>query len=364
MRRLLLIALLIAGMGHAADRYVDPSGGSDSNGGTNPTTDAWLTTQHAADTAVGGDTVYLCASATETPSARIDFDYVSHASSAASPITYIGADSGGTPLTTGFYTIAGSSLPATTDMIYLTISNIYLIFKRVRFTGGTRDGILINSPIFARFWNCRIDNFDSDGVYCTSTGGYLTFISCEIDSNTAYGTQINGAGRLNASLLGCDVHDNAVGARVGGDAGAARIEDTLIYGNTGDGLVCDGDTYLVNHCTIFNNGGDGFQSGAGSGSVINSTSTDNIGYGFNFATADYCSLDNSHTYSNTAGAISGTVLGDNNQTGDPLFTDTATQDFMPQTTSPLIRNGLNNSDIGAVAHADGGGGTTIIVVED
>ena len=56
----------------------------------------------------------------------------------------------------------------------------------------------------------------------------------------------------------------------------------------------------------------------------------------------------------------GSPYTQNNQTGDPLFTSVTdgSEDFTPTTGSPLIGNGITGGMIGAVAHADGGGGST------
>ena len=76
--------------------------------------------------------------------------------------------------------------------------------------------------------------------------------------------------------------------------------------------------------------------------------------------------DYNHFYNNTLGHhdVSGGALsllpGDNNIEGDPLFTSVTdgSEDFTPLTGSPLIRAYYNGGNIGAVAHLDGGGGST------
>jgi Tfp pilus assembly major pilin PilA len=67
-RWVLIAALLLCGAAQATTYYVDPSGGNDGNAGTSFAA-AWATTQHAADTAVAGDVVRLCQTATETTAA-------------------------------------------------------------------------------------------------------------------------------------------------------------------------------------------------------------------------------------------------------------------------------------------------------
>jgi hypothetical protein len=331
--------------------YVRPTNGSDAAAGTSFAT-AFQTSQKAFDTAIAGDEIRLCNEAAETPAAQIDLDI--NASTAASPILVVAGDSiDGTPLTTGFYTISGASLPATTDLLVPTINNLYMTFKRVRFTAGTRDGI---APSFNNYWmnflNCRIDTFASDGIYITTTGGHWYLFNCEIDNNTGQGLNINAAGRGNLSVVGGSTHDNGgIGLEIGGDSDSVSVDLHEVYGNGGDGIQLLGLGSRISNTTVYNNTGDGVFIDAAQCKLHNVTCSSNSAYGFNISTNgdDSLDMDYNHTYNNTSGASNITLPGDNNQTGDPQFANVTagSEDFRPKGASPLVDNGVNGVDIGS-----------------
>lgn len=345
--------------------YVRPTNGLDTNAGTSFGA-AFQTTQKAADTAVGGDEVRLCNEATETPSARIDFDI--NGGSASSPIKFVAGDStDGTPLTTGFYTISGSSLPATTDLVIFNVNPMYIQFERIRFTAATRDGITFGTNVhYVTLKHCRVDGHASDGVYSASTGGHVWLIDTEIDSNTGQGINVNSAGRFNSTIIGGSCHDNGgIGAEIGGDAESVNVDQYEVYDNGGDGIQLIGNGARLSNSTVYGNTGDGVYLSANNARVFNTSSSGNGAYGFSVTSAgdDNLIMDYNHTHNNTSGAtdLGGGLLGDNNQTGDPQFTSVVdgSEDFTPANGSPLDSNGINGVDIGArkaVDPAGGGGG--------
>lgn len=340
------------------DYFVDPLNGDDAAAGTSFGT-AFKTTQKGVDTAVGGDRVFLSDTATETPSLTIDFDI--NTGSASAPIELIAADNLGVALTTGHYTISGSSLPASTDLIFLNISSLRVKFNRIRFTNGPRDGITNGTAgYFASFTFCRFDNFASDGAFITATGGHFWFILCEIDNNTGRGTGVNAAGRLNADFAWCNIHDNGgIGAEVGGDAESVVHTHCIFDSNGGDNARTRGSGGRYYSCTSYNSGGDGFSVEASNSVVYSCTSSNNTGFGYNISSTgdDNLNMSNNHDFNNTLGDTNLAAMpGENNQTGDPLFADAAAGDFQPSATSPLTDNSPNNGDIGAVKAASGGGG--------
>lgn len=339
------------------DYWVDPVSGSDGAAGTSFGA-AWATTQKAADTTVGGDRVFLSATGTESPSARIDFD--TNAGSADSPIEYIGADASGVELTSGVYTISGGSLPATTDLIYFNVTNIYIKFKRVRFTGGTRDGLTNGTAgYYITLDTCRIDNFASDGIYWTSTGAHFWMFNTEVDNNTGRGTGINAAGRFNVDMHFCNIHDNGgMGAEIGGDSEAVSIVGNIFDTNGGDNVRIRGAGASLINNTSYNATGDCFSIEAANTIMLNNSASSGSGWGFNINTSgdDMLNMRNNHTYNNTSGASNITLPGDGNQTGDPSFADAAGGDFQPSAASPLTDNALGGGDIGAVKAAGAGAG--------
>lgn len=90
--------------------------------------------------------------------------------------------------------------------------------------------------------------------------------------------------------------------------------------------------------------------------IYNCSFVANGGYGINDQGAQWHSIDNNHYHNNTSGPINGNgttintadintteKYGKNNQTGDPKFASTTdgSEDFTPQSGSPLINNGLD-----------------------
>lgn len=362
-----------------ATYYVDPLSGSDAAAGTSFGT-AWATTQKAADTAVAGDEVRLCATATETPSAQIDWD--TNAGTAASPIHFVGADSSGNPLTTGYYTISGSSLPASTNLFYWgTAASQFVRFKRIRITGATNHNVSTGPGSGTPFdtWlifnTCRIDSATADGVY-QGFGYRNMFINCEIDSNGGSGFGPAGASNTNRMgyiwFYGCSVHDNTSSGITLYNQGN-EVLNSLIYDNGGDGIELGRQffyTVIMNN-TIYGNTGSGIGdmnafslSANNTGRIIGNTFASNGGYGLedNRGGGTLGYIDYNHFYNNTSGEtdFSGGTPGDSNQSGDPLFTSITdgSEDFTPTSGSPLIRTNLNDGNIGAVGAPASGGGET------
>ena len=364
--------------------YVDPSAGDDGNGGTG-TGDAWATIQKALDNVTtAGDEVRLMNTATETPSAQVDLD-TANTGSWTSKITFQGADGSGNALSAGsFYTISGSSLPATTDLLSWGTTGLgdYLNFKNIRFTAATQHNLRIgpgsglNFEVAAEFTECRIDSASSAGVYL-GYGNYLSFVDCEIDSNGAEGCGplTSGTNRGgHAKWTGCQVHDNGSHGIVIAYA-HNDVQGCLFYDNGGDGITYQrqGKYNLVTHNTFHANDGSGIGPGPSSpvGSFLMTIRYNsfhlNARYGIETYVAGdvYPYISHNHYHSNTINETFFTdgTPGAGNVLGDPLFTSTTdgSEDFTPLTGSTLIAVGPNGESYGAVAHADGGGGGTSMI---
>lgn len=356
--------------------YVDPLSGSDAAAGTSFGT-AWATTQKAADTAVAGDEVRLCATATETPAAQIDWD--TNAGTESSFITFVGADATGTPLTTGYYTISGASLPAATNLFYwATAASQYVRFKHIRLTGATNHNIRIGPESGGSFntnlifKNCRFDSATTDGIR-QGYGIVNQFLNCEVDNNggCGYGPSGTSISGRNGSLYihGGSIHNN-VSAGVVAMNDKNMITSCLIYSNGGSGIEL-GRAYansIISNNTIYGNTASGIGDAAHTvlsqtaGQILGNSLVSNGAYGLKSNRASNVPewIDYNHYYNNTSGEtdFAGGTPGDDNQSGDPLFTSTTagSEDFTPASGSPLIRTYVNEGNIGAVANTSAGGG--------
>jgi len=192
-----------------------------------------------------------------------------------------------------------------------------------------------------------------------------SFIDCECYGQLWDGLMAAG-GADNMLLKGCSIHDN--GNR--GTGFRFRVVDCVIYNNGGYGIVTNSNTDNedITGNTIYGNTGDGIaiSSGAEPSVIVNNSISNNGGYGINFTggTKNYILCDYNHYYNNTSGETNlSETPGDNNQSGDPLFTSVVdgSEDFTPKDGSPLIDNGLaaggESGDIGALKGASAAGGS-------
>ena len=119
-----------------ATYYVRSSGGNDGNTGLSFAL-GWATIQFAADTAVAGDLVLICADGTHLPTATIDIDI--NTGTDASRITFRGAAADGTDNGT-VATISGASLGSGYIVNVAANTVDYVTVENLRFTGGPSTG--------------------------------------------------------------------------------------------------------------------------------------------------------------------------------------------------------------------------------
>lgn len=279
--------------------------------------------------------------------------------------------------------ISNPGAATTVDMIKFDITSSNIKVTNIHFkgvSGAGRDGIITGTGTYrVMFENCLIDDFHSDGMFITTTNGHFWLINCEIKDCTGKGTNTNGAGRFNLTAINTTFYDNgSTGAVVSGDAGAARIENCLFYGNGGDGLLLEGfEAYCVGS-TFYNNTGDGAQITATYMTFYNNTFVASGAYGLNFTAASSAGsvrADYNHYSGNTTNAIfdgsSGVTqanvnlgpFGESNQEGDGvggdnvalIFTAAGSANFIPISGSVLDRTALGGIDIGARKAADPAG---------
>ena len=341
--------------------YVRPTNGSDVAAGTSFAT-AFKTTQKAADTAIASDEVRLCAEATETVSAKVDMD--TNSGGLGTQIDFVGASSVDGSDDGSIYTIqASASITGILDFNYVG----YTRWRNVNFDGNSNaDSCILNnedgSP-YNVFIDCKMfDSITDAGIFIRGTSPWY-FERCEVYGNVK-GFDCGATSRGASRWMGCSIHDNS-GNGVEANS-RCDMSNCLVYDNGAAGLdiVWNAPHGVIVNCVFFGNSSNGIHATNGSSNTIyhNNVFMNNGLYGIDFdAVFRFIMMSNNLSYGNSSGHtdINGGVLpGLNNQTTDPLFTSIVdgSEDFTPLAGSPLIANGLLGSDIGAIAHAAGGGG--------
>ena len=211
--------------------YVRSAGGNDGNAGTSFAL-GWATLQHAFDTAVAGDEVLICADGAHSPTATVDVD--TNSGTASAPIFFKGASATGVDDGTQAE-INGSGLPATTDMLNVTRSNLF--FQNLRLTEATGHNISGTSAAnYNYFKDCRFDNAGSFG--CAYIGTDWFFVHCRADNNGAGGIGQPGTTTNDTQYsryLFCNVHDNGTHGIVNSGVGQTYIGNN-IYDNAEAGI--------------------------------------------------------------------------------------------------------------------------------
>ena len=209
-----------------ATYYVDMSAGANTNAGTSAGAgNAWKTIARAMDVVVGGDKVWVKASAEYTNPAIIATAGASNA-----PITFEGyttttGDGGRATMNT---TEATRCLGTSYGLAANTA--IYYVFKNFRFTGAIADGVNTDCNNLT-FKNCKFDTNGTNGI----TARLSLYEACEFSSNTGAGCVIDDGG---GCFLGC-----------------------RFYSNGGNGLTCQSNTGVVLGCTFFSNAGNNMKLG-------------------------------------------------------------------------------------------------------
>lgn len=342
-----------------ATYYVRPTNGSNANAGTSFAL-AWQTTQYALDNATAGDTVYLCAEATETTAVQIDAD--TNSGSNGSIISFEGRD-GTDGSTAATYTLQASA--SITSLLDRSVT--YLYWKDVVFDGNSNCTQCVNETTEGdetTYENCRFTGANSSGYVARSDNEKTLWVNCEFDTNGEDGfkplTSNDGGGRF----VGCKFHDNTGNGFYSRRANL-QVFDCWAYDNGGDGFKIDarnGAAWVCN-CSSLNNDGDGFDlQNVHELVVVDCISRRNGAYGFNMnSETDYQWMGYNCAHNNTSPAIDingGTLPGPGNVTSDPKFqseTD-GSEDLRLQSDSPCFQAGVAGTDMGAFGLYEAGGG--------
>lgn len=314
--------------------YYVTTAGNDANGGTNDTTDAWLTIDKGFNTVVAGDTLAVKAG-TYAETATIDT-----AATAASPIRVIGYTSTLGDATTPVVTVDAAGVRA--SCISVTGGpTAYYKFANFRFTGSTDDGFNCPTINAVAFENCQADN--------NATGGFNCLANCALVNCTSFDNGGDGVAMGNNSILvGCSLYGNgATGATLG--FGAVAL--CRFYGNATSQLVFTGSTQikLVLGCTFVGTGSSAnciYGSNASLASpviIVNNILYDAATYGINLANtlSNIAIARNNLFYSNGTADRLNIAAGTGDLTGsDPLFIDAGADDYNLSKTSPARNAGF------------------------
>lgn len=363
-----------------ATYYVRSSGGNDGNDGLS-FANGWATVQFAADTAVAGDVVLICADGTHAPSATVDFD--TNAGANNNPITFRGAAADGTDDGT-VATISGSGITTANIVNISGLADGALRFEGLRFTAATANGMdisLATNGFWISFTHCRFDSAAQDGLVLDTSYQAIRFYDCEFDNNGAFGIDGDNVHSNRHHFYRCSFHDNAgagleLGSFFSARGSGAMLEQCLIYDNGSHGIaVLGASDYIypvISGCTIFGNTGNGVDYASTAAApvwIVDTILRSNGGYGIDTNGSNLSSvalMRNLCSHNNTSGHIdinSGTLLGSGHVLEDPSFTSETdgSENLTPANTNLKITSafpagGTTYAYIGAIEPNDAGGG--------
>jgi hypothetical protein len=317
-----------------SDYYVDGAVGNDSNAGTSEGAgNAWATIGKAIIAPIApGDRLFIKASASYAE----DNDFSTTSGTATSPIVLEGytttVGDGGRATIPG----NGGSRTLRTGAFY-SVRNLVVTKDN---SGGSSAGILLEGTSIAE--NCEVDGLSTSGRgFENAVGTY--HVGCYAhDCNTA-GFRFFGIG----GAFSCVTDTCSVGF--------ANNVGTLGYfyciainsNSTGFQMNSNGDNEPMINCTVDGEdlGGTGYVNGTSGGvsKVINCVATRcNVGMQGSASSATERTLSsNNCLFGNTSDYSGGQVAAPNEITTDPTFVDQDSNDYGPDTGSPLIFGGLD-----------------------
>lgn len=322
------------------------SNGNDSNGGTDPATDAVLTVQAGVDLLSPGDTLDIGAG-TFSSTTTISIDAALGGATTQTPTVIQGAGVDDTTLTSATNSVA----IITTD----TGSGTFLLIKDLKITHtatirgvGIQGSGLNASQMGISLTDVEIDGCSS-GVADGSRLRFDVFKRVTIRNCTSHGIYVSGGVSM-PELANCKLIDNA-GSGVSIVTNATNVNAVLLRcvfaGNGAAGFSYDanartGGTVRAYNCTFEGNATNGLDLPVASTGNVNAYLYGNVfwgngGYGVSIGTKPTITgLFNLHNAygGNTSGDHSGWFDGENkvSLTADP-FTDAADEDWSPNITS-------------------------------
>jgi hypothetical protein len=312
--------------------YVDGAVGNDGNLGTSEGAgNAWATIDHAMNNVIAGDKVWVKASATYNEMATVDT-----AGTLGNDIVFEGYTT--TPGDNGKATING-----TTHCLQDSIAgSMYYCFKNFILTGATSHGVDWASDDEYAFYNCEIIN---NGGYGINADRYGALVNCIVANNGSYGAWVT-----NESIFaGCVFYGN-VNSSI--RTGAYSVCYKCVFYGAPDSSSYYATEYpsTVLNCTIDGDNllGRGVYFGSRMSAIM-----DNIIYDTSVAQhgVQATSCRAAHGYnlleSNVSDYIrdTGALIGLNDVTGDPAFTDEAGDDYTIGSSSPAKDVGVQPGGI-------------------
>jgi hypothetical protein len=340
--------------GPTGTTYYVRKSGSDSADGQSPAT-AWLTIDKAANTMVAGDWAYVGAGVYDeqvTPN---------NDGTASDPIRFVADTDGSETGDAGIVEINYSG----SDHVVLVETDDYIEFVGFKVSGGVHGmrwvgsvgglvdkceitvtgdrGISVNDASELIVTDCDVHHVTNEGLY-VHQASTLTVADTETRNNGKYGLRVleDGSGTTTVTMSRCRIADNdSDGARI--EAGDNTFVNCLVTGNIEKAIyvITGPATATLWHCTIDNNGHDGFKidDNGSSAEIRNCIITNNGQSGMEEAGG---TID--HTYNlvwNNASNYLGTSAHGTELSEDPLFVSGTDRHL--QSSSPAIDAGTDGS---------------------
>jgi hypothetical protein len=323
-----------------ATYYVDGAVGNDANAGTSEGAgNAWATIQKALDNVSSSDKVWVKSSATYNEALT-----TSTAGLAAGPIVFEGYDSStgdegvavndGTigSLVNGWTPIAGTNYYVWKNFQFTNFSGTafgsaagdWVVAYRIR-ASNSGSGISLdqNNEVLA----CHADNNSGDGFFI---GAFGTLVTCISQNNSGVGFEATGG----MAVVNCLAYENSGNGInwIGANAYGLFVNNTIVaFSGSGQSGLYLNPSSSSNKWLCINNTVSGY-SGVG---------------GFGIETSAI--MERALIFNNNVFDCAFNYQGGSDQgggtTSDPSFVDAGSDDYTPDSGSPLIAAGLDLSDV-------------------